>query len=51
VDSSRRESDSVTIDGWYGRRNHDHVNAKNVRLNGRDFDAASSFYTGTQAGN
>jgi hypothetical protein len=42
-----KAGEKVTVIGWYSRRNHDHINAQAVRMDGtgREFDAASSFST------
>jgi hypothetical protein len=48
-----KAGDAVTITGWYSRRDRDHINAQGVRIdtNGRELDAASSFYSTAAAGN
>ena len=45
--------DDVTVMGWYSRHDNDHINAQGVRINnnGRELDAASSFYSTAAAGN
>ena len=44
--------DDVTIMGWYSRHDHDHINAQALMMrNGRELDAASSFYSTAAAGN
>ena len=44
--------DDVTVMGWYSRHDDDHVNAQALMMrNGRELDAASSFYSTAGAGN
>ena len=45
--------DNVTVMGWYSRHDNDHINAQGVRINdnGRELDAASSFYSTAPAAN
>ena len=38
-----RVGQSVTISGWYARDNQSHINARAVTINGKEFDAASSY--------
>jgi len=38
-----RVGQTVTIDGWYARNNQSRINARAVTINGKEFDAASSF--------
>ena len=40
-----RVGDEVTVNGWYGRSDKDHINAQFVRVhhNGKQYDAASSY--------
>ena len=38
-----RVGQTVTIDGWYARENQSHINARAVTINGKEFDAASSY--------
>jgi uncharacterized protein DUF6152 len=48
-----KAGDEVSITGWYSRRDHDHINAQGVRINtnGRELDAASSYYSTAPAAN
>jgi hypothetical protein len=36
---------TVTVTGWYGRDSQSHINARALKFNGKEFDAASSYFT------
>jgi Family of unknown function (DUF6152) len=38
-----RVGQTVTVDGWYGRDDQTRINARALTVNGKEFDAASSF--------
>ena len=42
---SVRVGQTVTVTGWYGRDTQSRINARALTVNGKEFDAASSYYT------
>jgi len=40
-----RVGQTVTVMGWYGRDTQSRINARALKVNGKEFDAASSYYT------
>ena len=40
-----RVGQTVTVMGWYGRDTQSRINARVLKVNGKEFDAASSYYT------
>src|SRR5215471_1166481 len=40
-----RVGQTVTVVGWFARDDQTHINARALTINGKEFDAASSYYT------
>jgi hypothetical protein len=42
---SVKVGETVTVLGWYGRETQSRINARALKVNGKEFDAASSYFT------